>query len=161
MALTDEIKDNIIDVNLEGVKRQRFRINGDPNAIIELNLSDLGIVERLEEGVKQLEEQMTRISELDSDDEELSKKLKQADAAMRECVDYIFDYPVSAVCAKYGTMYDPKDGKFRYEHIIDGLTKLYNENLNEEYKKFQNRIKKHTAKYTVPSAGKSKKSKGK
>lgn len=162
MALTDETRqDNIIDLNLDGVQRQRFRINGDPNAIIELNLSDLGIMNRLETGVKQLEEQMTAIAQLDADDEELSQKLKQADAAMRDYVDYIFDYPVSAVCAKYGTMYDPKDGKFRYEHIIDGLTKLYSDNLNEEYKKFQARIKKHTAKYTVPSTTKSKKSRGK
>lgn len=163
MALTDETRqdNNIVDINLEGVKRQRFRINGDSNAIIELNLSDLGIMERLEIGVKQLEEQMTAISQFDSDDEELSKKLKEADKAMRETIDYIFDYPVSEVCARYGTMYDPKDGKFRYEYIIDGLTKLYNDNLNEEYKKFQNRIKKHTAKYTVPSTTKSRKSKGK
>lgn len=161
MALTDETRqDDIIDINLDGVNRQRFRINGDPNSVIELNLSDLGIAERLETGVKQLEEQMSKIAQLDADDTELSSKLKEADTAMRECIDYIFDYPVSAVCAKYGTMYDPKDGKFRYEHIIEGLTKLYNNNLNEEYKKFQNRIKKHTAKYTVPSASKSKKTKG-
>lgn len=166
MALTDmeqpkNAVDDVIDLELEGAKRQRFRINGDPSAIIELNLSDLGIVERLEKGIKQLEEQMSKIAQVEPDDEELSKKLKEADTAMRECIDYIFDYPVSAVCAKYGTMYDPKDGKFRYEHILEGLTKLYNNNINEEYKKFQNRIKKHTAKYTVPSAGKSKKTKGK
>ena len=68
---------------------------------------------------------------------------------MREYVDYIFDYPVSAVCAKYGTMYDPKDGKFRYESIIDGLTKLYADNINAEYNKISQRLAKHTEKYTA------------
>lgn len=165
MALTDmeqpkNAVDDVIDLELEGAKRQRFRINGDPNLIIELDLSDLGIFNRIEIGAKQLEEQMSKIAQLDNEDDDLSAKLKEADAAMRKSVDYIFDYPVSAVCAKYGTMYDPKNGKFRYEHIIESLAKLYSNNLNEEYKKFQTRIKKHTAKYAVPSAGKSKKNKG-
>jgi hypothetical protein len=60
----------------------------------------------------------------------------------------MFDYPVSAVCDKNGTMYDPINGMFRYEIIIDGLTKLYTEKLNDEYRKLRNRIQKHTDKYT-------------
>lgn len=149
MALTDNEKSPIdIDINIEGVQRSRFRINGDPNAIIELNLSDLGIIDRLQKGLEKLENEMATISNLSSEDENLSEKLKESDAQMREAIDFIFDYPVSAVCAKYGTMYDPIDGMFRYERIIDGLTKLYHENINSEYKKFQARIKKHTDKYT-------------
>ena len=152
MALTDEkninAQDGIIDINIEGVKRQRFRINGDPKAIIELNLSDIGIAQRLEEGLEKLQAEMEKISNLPDDDESMSEKMKQADKQMREYIDYIFDYPVSAVCAKYGTMYDPYNGMFRYEHIIDALTKLYTDNLNDEYKKMKTRIQKHTDKYT-------------
>ena len=145
---TTENDTDIIDVNLDDAKRTRFRINGDPNAIIELNLSDLGILERLKTGMKELTAEMERIAALpDDDDSQLSEMLKQADANMRKCVDYIFDYPVSAACAKHGTMYDPKDGKFRYEAIIDGLTKLYADNINEEYKKLESRLSKHTQKY--------------
>ena len=139
--------DNIIDVNLDDAKRTKFRINGDPTAIIELNLSDLGILDRLESGMKKLQEEMAVLAELPDDDSGLSDMMKQADTRMREYVDYIFDYPVSAVCAKYGTMYDPKNGKFRYEAIIDGLTKLYADNINEEYKKLEKRLAKHTEKY--------------
>lgn len=157
MALTDNENlnhDDIIDINLEGIKRKRFRINGDPNAIIELNLSDLGIMERLNVGLDKLATEMSNISNIpdDAEDETFQTKLKEADARMREYVDYIFDYPVSAVCAKYGTMYDPQDGQFKYEIIIDGLTKLYADNLNSEFKKIQTRIKKHTDKYTNASA---------
>jgi len=163
MALTDkktpsqkELDDNVVDINLDGVTRTRFRINGDNSAVIELNLSDLGIKDRLEKGMEKLEKEMQDIASLSNDDENLSEILKQADARMRECVDYIFDSPVSAVCARYGTMYDPKDGKFRYETIIDGLTKLYADNINAEYKKLDARLKKHTDKYTVPAKGKKK-----
>ena len=147
--LNDENKtpDEIIDINLEGAKRTRFRINGDNDAIIELNLSDLGIVDRLKEGMEKLTHEMNEIAKASPDDDNLTEIMKQADQKMREYVDYIFDYPVSAACAKHGTMYDPKDGKFRYETIIDGLTKLYADNINAEYQKLQARLSKHTAKY--------------
>ena len=144
---TTPANDGIIDIDLDDAKRTRFRINGDSSAIIELNLSDLGILDRLKEGMKKLQEEMTAIAQLPEDDSGLSEMLKQADARMREYVDYIFDYPVSAVCAKHGTMYDPKNGKFRYEAIIDGLTKLYADNINEEYKRLEKRLSKHTEKY--------------
>ena len=65
MALTDETKNNvqvpeddIIDINLDGIKRKRFRINGIPGAIIELNVSDLGIVDRLEKGMQKPDSRM-------------------------------------------------------------------------------------------------------
>lgn len=160
MALTDETKD-IIDLNIDGVKKQRFRINGDPNSIIELDLSDLKIIDRLEDGLQKLETEMRKIAEVKPEDDNFSEVLNEADTRMREYIDYIFDYPVSAVCARYGTMYDPKDGMFRYEHIIDALTKLYQNNINDEYKKFQARIKKHTDKYTNSPASLSLKKKGK
>lgn len=151
MAMTDskpEINDNVIDINIDVATRTRFRINGDSTAIIELNLSDLGIIDRLEKGLKAIEKEMSTIANLPDEDDNLTDNLKQADTKMREQVDYIFDYPVSAVCAKYGTMYDPKNGQFRYETIIDGLLKLYSDNINAEAKKIEDRIKKHTGKYT-------------
>ena len=148
MGITEKPTDNIKDISLDMADRQRFRINGNPDAIIELNLSDMGIVDRMEKGVEALNKKMGEIARTSSDDENLSEKLKQIDQDMRDVVDNIFDYPVSAVCAKYGTMYDPKDGKFRWESILDGLTKLYTNNLNEEYKRLNARLKKHTSKYT-------------
>lgn len=154
MALTDN---NIVDINLDGIQRTRFRINGDNDAIIELNLSDLGIMDRLETGLSQLESSMHDIAELDSESVDFGSQLKEIDGKMRETIDYIFDYPVSAACARYGTMYDPKDGKFRYEIIIDGLIKLYTDNINDEYRKLQDRIKKHTAKYTAAPTKRGKK----
>lgn len=149
MGLTEKPTDNIRDINLDVAERQRFRINGNPDAIIELNLSDMGIVDRMEKGVEMLNKKMGEIARTSSEDENLSEKLKQIDQDMRDVIDNIFDYPVSAVCAKYGTMYDPKDGKFRWESILDGLTKLYTNNLNEEYKRLNARLKKHTSKYTT------------
>lgn len=155
MALTDDMEkqvNDIIDINLDGAERKKFRINGNNDAIIELNISDLGIVERVESSMDELQKYMSEIAALSTEDEGFSSKLKEIDQKMRDTVDAIFQYPVSAVCAKYGTMYDPKDGKFRYETIIEGLMKLYNDNISEEYRKIQERLKKHTDKYTKTAA---------
>ncbi len=157
MALTDEKKnlqsmtDDVVDIQLSTpVKRTKFRVNGDNDAIIELNLSDVGIMGRLKNGLEKLQSEVSAMADIPDDDDNLADKLKQIDQKMREAVDYIFDYPVSNACAKYGTMYDPKDGVLRYEAIIDGLTTLYADNLNSEYKKMKARMGKHIDKYVAP-----------
>ena len=38
---------------------------------------------------------------------------------MRELIDFIFQANVSSVCADDGTMADPLNGQFRFEHIIE------------------------------------------
>ena len=142
-----------IDLNIDGIKRTSFRINGDNNSILELNLSDLELGNRLEEGYKKIQAELTKISDL-PEDADISAELKKADKFMREQLDYIFDSNVSEVCGKGGTMYDMKDGSYRFEHIITALLGLYKNNMNEEYERIKKRIEKHTGKY-VPKATKS------
>lgn len=159
MALLDENKpvenatSGVIDLNIDGIKRTSFRINGDNNSILELNLSDLELGNRLEEGYKKIQAELTKISDL-PEDADISAELKKADKFMREQLDYIFDSNVSEVCGKGGTMYDMKDGSYRFEHIITALLGLYKNNMNEEYERIKKRIEKHTGKY-VPKATKS------
>ena len=149
---------NVIDITLDTATKQRFRINGDNNSIIELNTSDLGILERYEKGLADLEKEMEVVTSIpdDEDDKSMMKKLMEADKHMRDCLDFIFDSPISAVCGRGGTMYDPKDGKFRYEVIIESLLQLYTNNINQEAKLIANRVKQRTAKYTTPKGGKKK-----
>lgn len=146
MALLDENKNNdgIIDLNIDGIKRTAFRINGNNDAILELNLSDVNIGKRLEKGYQQLHDEIVKISEIPDGDENLSEKLSEADKAMREYLDYIFDSNVSEVCGSGGSMYDLKDGEFRFEHIISALVKLYDENLKKEYDLMKLRLQKYT-----------------
>lgn len=154
MALTDKTDlefnspaSEVIDLNIDSIKKQRFRINGDSNAIIELNLSDLRIQERLATGLEKLSQEMSKIAAIAEDDDEIQEKMKKADETMCEWLDYIFDSPISEVFSRGGSMYDPINGMFRYEYIIDSLTKLYTDNINDEYKKINARIQKYTQKY--------------
>lgn len=157
MATTKK-KDNLIDINIGGIEKKRFRINGDDNKILELNTSDLNIASRFSEAYPTLiecEKQVTELQESANEDTDelgsismFSEKLKSIDTKMKELMDFIFDSNVSEICAGNGSMYDPLDGYMRYEVIIDRLSDLYTDNLGKEMKKVQSRMKTHTAKYT-------------
>lgn len=145
------------DIDLSATRKKRFRIDGDNNRYLELNTSDMNIVTRLDNLYPKLEKlsQEASIKQLDkqeADSEKALSKISQAlikiDFQMRQILDEIFDSNVSEMCAPSGSMFDPFNGEFRFEHIIDVLTKLYENNLNTEFKKMAAKVKKRTAKYT-------------
>lgn len=147
-----------VDIDLSPIRKKRFRINGDNSKILELNTSDLNIILRLNEVYPQLETLANdAISKLPDDNTGLSEEdfiegvssvLKQIDNKMRELMNFIFDAPVSEICAPDGSMYDPFNGKLRYEHILETISALYENNFNAEVKKMTQRVNKHTSKYT-------------
>lgn len=145
------------DIDLSIFSKKKFSINGDTSKVIELDLSDLSIINRIKDLYPTLENLQNKAGDLSiidttkSDKEELidetATKLKDIDIQMRDCIDKIFDYPVCKVIAPTGSMYDPVRGKFKYEHIIETLLNLYGDNLNKEINKMKNKISKHTNKY--------------
>jgi hypothetical protein len=145
----------LIDLDLSVLRKQRFRINGDDNKILELNVSDFSLISRLSDSYPKLDElyaKLETIGDETSDDElgikTMGNKLKEVDLEMRELVDFIFDAKVCDVCADSGSMYDLINGVPRYEHIITILVGLYEKNINSEIKKVKTKIKTHTQKYT-------------
>lgn len=153
---TDETP--IRDIDLSIIARQRFRLNGDNSKIIELNTSDLGIIARAQEADEKLEVLTEKVNTLSTElmdtktDEEaiilIGQNLKDIDNEMRELIDYMFDSPVSDVCAEGGTMYDPIGGKPRYMHIIDKLSSLYADDLKHEMNQISAKAKQRMSKYT-------------
>lgn len=155
----DESDDNKFDgeINLSAIRKKRFRIDGDNNRFLELDTSDMGIITRLDNLYPKLQKlaQDAAVKQLDKEDADnersitkISNALIRIDSQMRQIVDDIFDSNVSEICAPSGTMFDPFNGEFRYEHIIDVIASLYKENIKKEFKKMAAKMKKHTAKYT-------------
>lgn len=156
--MAEEIKD----ISLSSKKS--FRIDGDNDRIIYLDVSDMNILVRLEEVYPEIRklaveatEKVSNIntskdSDEDSEDSngltDLSKILTDIDKSMREKVNYIFASDICDICVPNGNMFDPVNGEFRFEHLIGVLTTLYANNIEGEFKKIQSRVKKHTAKYT-------------
>ena len=157
---TPPVKDDIQDIDLSAIKKKRFRINGDNNKILELNTSDLNIISRLTVAYDRLQKYMEKVgnilSSLPDNEDELTEanekvireQLGEIDENMKKEVDYIFDAPVSAICSDGGSMYDPFEGQFRFEHIIEAILKLYERNLDSEFNKMRRRVSAKTSKYT-------------
>lgn len=154
---------DVTDISLSIVRKKRFRIDGDDSRILELNTSDLNILARLKETYPKLvalaEDAFKNLPEVNSTSEDydfttdeatatLVTALADADKKMRELIDYIFDSNVSELCAPSGSMYDPINGAFRFEHIINTLSALYEADISAEMGKVARRVKKHTDKYT-------------
>lgn len=164
MGKADNITNDFVDINLSEIQSKRFRIDGDDNRILVLNTSDLSILSRLKEAypklvsltndaVKKLPDDLPELNNDESILEseavnDLISVLKEIDSNMREQMDYIFNSNVSEICAPDGSMYDPINGKFRYEHIIDKLSGLYSKDISTGMNKISARVKKHTDKYT-------------
>lgn len=163
MGLTnpqDQIIDGVLDLSV--TRKKRFRVNEDNNAILELNTSDMNAIVRLQEEYPKLMKLANKVTTLQdkmneekTDDEtteqeitRIASTIKSIDEDMRQCVDHIFDSNVSEVCVGSGSMYDLFNGKFRFEHIIEKLSELYETNMASEFKAVNKRISKHTAKYT-------------
>lgn len=147
---------NIIDLDLSETRKKRIRIDGDDNRILEINTSDLNVISRLKEVYNTLTKlavegnQFFEVGEdapVEEQFESYGKSLKEVDTKMRELVDYVFDAPVSEVCAPDGSMYDPFNGMFRFEFLFEKLLTLYESNFDTEFKKMSKRVQKHTDKY--------------
>ena len=152
------IENNVIDIDLSALKKKRIRINGDDTKIVELNVSDMGVITRLQEAYDKLlslaneynlQDEAAKAEEGDDsfDADKAIETLKVMDAEMRERIDFIFLANVSSVCADDGTMADPLNGQFRFEHIIEKFLDVYDKNFTDEFKKMSKNVKKHTNKY--------------
>jgi hypothetical protein len=157
------VNNNIIDLDLSVTQKKKFRFDKDDTRIVEINTSDMNLMQRVSDAYPKLQELQTKASKLteglDVENTEseaetfkdittMAERLSAVDTEMRELLDYMFDAPVSAAAAPSGSMYDPFNGSFRYEHIITVVMKQYEDNLQSEFSKMEKQLKKHTDKYT-------------
>lgn len=156
------VNNDVIDLDLSITKKKKFRFDRDDNRVVEVNTSDMNLMQRVNEVYPKLMELQEKASKLtegiekEADNEAetlnhiaiMAERLSAIDTEMRAHLDYMFDAPVSAAAAPDGSMYDPFNGIFRYEHIIAIMMKQYEENLQSEFGKMEKQLKKHTEKYT-------------
>ena len=141
---------NVIDFSI--LKKKSFQV-GDKT--LELDTSDLKMIVRFEKMYPVLLEEGSKIADLEQyvnensiELDKIADALDSVDNAMRDAIDYIFDSNVCEICVDHGSLLDPINGEYRFEHIIDTLLPLYEKNLQDETKKIQTRVKKYTDKYT-------------
>lgn len=158
----EENKNKALNLDLSETARTKVWVNGDCTKILELNLTDLGIMGRAQDAIVKLDELQAEANKLasaevpesiETDEEkrkfsETVKLFRDIDKKMRVIVNGVFDFNVCDVCCDGGSMYDPIGGKYRYEYIIEKLMNLYGQSWERETKIAKDRMKSHTAKYT-------------
>ena len=75
-------------------------------------------------------------------------QLMKINEDMKNLLDYAFDSKIADKACPNGTLYDPINGKFRFEYIMEKLIGLYDTNFNNEFELMKKRINNHTSKYT-------------
>ena len=157
-ASIQDMESDVIDVQIDALQRQKVRVNGDDSKIIEIMPNDLNVSTRMIKSYRELNSMMERVQQelgnlpdnaddfQDEDYDSIMKTLDEINESMKQKIDYIFDYPVSDVLLQGASLWSPKNGVFMYEHIIEELAKLYNNNLSEEFKKMRNNVNKAVSK---------------
>lgn len=154
--MENNTQEQVLHLDLSSTAKKKVVVNGNDKDVFYINTSDFGIYDRLKQGMNKLFEALTciknklgDIAETEVEDENneedvlpdtMIEAMKDADAEMRSIVDYIFNAPVSEVCAPDGYMFDTFEGQLRFEYIINAITKLYENNINAEFYKLKNRI---------------------
>ena len=157
------VNNDVIDLDLSVTKKKKFRFDKDDTRVVEVNTSDMNLMQRVNVAYPKLQALQSKAAKLtdglsveDNQSETdaitdlatMAERLTEIDSEMRELMDYMFDAPVSAAAAPDGSMYDPFSGSFRYEYIIAIMMKQYEDNLQSEFTKMEKQLKKHTEKYT-------------
>lgn len=157
------VNNEIIDLDLSITKKKKFRFDRDDTRIVEINTSDMNLMQRVSEAYPKLQALQTKASKLTeglnieneasetstmSEIATMADRLATVDSEMRDLLDYMFDAPVSKAAAPDGSMYDPFNGSFRFEHIIALVMMQYETNLQSEFSKMEKQLKTHTDKYT-------------
>ena len=148
-------KTNITDIQLNISKKEQFRINGDDSKIIELDISDLGVLNRLRESYPRLQDLGMKGFESESDEDSDTKTLGEymdaldnINAEMCDILNYIFDSDIAKTCSFGKPLYNMVAGKFIFEIIMDTLFGLYSDSIKAEFGEMSTRMKSHTSKYT-------------
>ena len=148
-------KTNVTDIQLNISKKEQFRINGDDSKIIELDISDLGVLNRLRESYPRLQALGMKGFETESDEDsdiktlgEYMDALDSINTEMCGILNYIFDSDIAETCSFGKPLYNMVAGKFIFEIIMDTLFGLYSDSIKAEFGEMSARMKSHTSKYT-------------
>lgn len=146
--------DTMQNINLNLSTKKKFTIDGDPNRVIELDISDINIINRATTAFKNIEnlkndwEKLPTLEELDSDNvdteilhntvdkiDEFSDEFSAIENQLKNEIDFMFDSPISNTIFGTSSPFSIVNDKFKFEHTIDVLMSLYEEQLQGDLKK--------------------------
>lgn len=136
--------------------RKVFSVDGDESRSFALDLTDTGILGRwheMEDWFASADEKARDILSKADDENgihDMSKAFYELDSEIKQKLNYLFDADVCTPVVGNGAIIRAVEGQPLFTIIISNLLPLYEKEIENENKKAQARIAKHTAKYTKP-----------
>ena len=87
----DVIDNDIVDIDFKEIQKKRFRLDRDNDRVIELNISDLLLVKRLEEVYPKMLNMVTKANDMVTEDTDEIDALIAIDNELKELLNYAFD----------------------------------------------------------------------
>lgn len=125
----------------EGLKS--FAINNDENRVIKFNPSDMSILHRVEETLANVEKEMKKYEDKKFD----GKTEKKMSEFICSQIDYIFNAKVSDVVFNGASPLSTVNGVPYYVRFIEAVKPIIEEEILNERKVSEEKIKKYTEKY--------------
>lgn len=128
-----------------------YSINNDESCLININTSDYAILDRIKKALKNIEKLTEKYkNKTVNNDTEANELFVEADIAIREQINYIFD---SDICSKVfknaNCMSLCDDGSSLFENFINAIVPV----IKKDIEAAQEKRNKHIEKYTYQAKG--------
>lgn len=129
--------------------REAITINGDPERVIYIQTSDFNIQMRAVQARRNINALLTELDGVNpQNEEECADALESVDKKIREQINYIFNYDVSApVFGLCSPLMSLKNGKIYVEAFLDAIAPEIKKAAEKAAKASEKRIAKHSGKY--------------
>ncbi len=127
----------------EGYKE--FSINGDEKRVIRFNPKDFGILTRMEDTLSDFGEIEKKLKE--SNDDNLTAVLKEAEKSVHEKIDEIFNADVHDIIFNHQSPISLVGGEFLFMRVIKAIIPIVEKEVKKEMQASEKRMSKYTEKY--------------
>ena len=138
-------------INLNLSTKKKFTLDGDPDRVIELDISDINIIDRATIAFRNIEKLQAdwealpvpgdiegeddNLAERFSEIEDFSEKFSEIENKLKQEINFMFDSDISDTIFGTSSPFSIINGKFKFQHTVDVLMSLYENQIQSDIKK--------------------------
>lgn len=138
-------------INFDRGNYKEFAINGDENNTIKINISDLGIMTRLQDVFKRIDGIIEDVKQKEGQKINTADLLKEQDGIIRGMINEVFDADICAVAlGNINAFSVASNGKPVVVNLLEALCRLVIQEIKSAQTAEQIKLEDKTEKYTKP-----------
>ena len=145
--------ETIQNINLNLSTKKKFTLDGDPNRVIELDISDINIIDRATTAFRNIEKLQADWESLpipknpnNEDDgetlndtvstiEDFNTQFAEIENKLKQELNYMFDSDIAGTIFEANSPFSMVNGKFKFQQVVDVLMSLYENQIQSDVKK--------------------------